>query len=64
MGCSVSFAPVDQLADELALDISMIPLASWSNAVVDERRDGRLKAGVVAAIGTAIIAPIVQVTVG
>jgi hypothetical protein len=51
----VALALVDQHLDELRLDKRVAPLPARANPLAQKRRDRRLKAGIVAAVGTAVV---------
>ena len=51
----VALALVDQHPDELRLDKRVAPLSTRANPLAKKRRDRRLEAGVVAAVGTAVV---------
>ncbi len=54
----VALALVDQYADELRLDKGMVPLPRGADALAEKRRDRRLEAGIVAAVGATVVAAV------
>jgi len=51
----VALALVDHHADELRLDKRVAPLPARADSLAQKRRNRRLKAGVVAAVGAAVV---------
>jgi hypothetical protein len=51
-------ALVDQYSDELRLDVLVVPLPDRADALIENRGDRRLEAGVITTIGTAVVAAV------
>ena len=54
----VALALVDQDPDKFCVDELVIPLTGWPDVLAQKRRNRRLKARIVAAVGTAVVAAI------
>ena len=54
----VALTLVDQDTDELCLDKLVVPLPGRPDALTKKRRDCRLKASIVAAVGTTVVSAI------